>query len=212
MDRGTCWSITINNPEKGDYECELPAGWKLTGQLEVGEQGTEHYQGMLKTNQVRFSAVKKVFPRAHIELAKNAKALEKYVHKVDTRSQEVRDNVSTIPTLFEYQGIIANMWVEEEFQRRWNAVVQDATEHVKPSNLPDMDVVAMRYVDSLVATDIENGRRGAEFIGINPMWRSSWKLFWRSIIKRRDASSQQAVYETSELSPDGQEACDAPAS
>lgn len=207
MDRGTCWSITINNPVEGDYKCDLPAGWKLTGQMEVGETGTEHYQGMLKTTQVRFSAIKKVFPRAHIELAKNAKALEKYVHKVDTRAKEVADNVSTIPTLFDYQGIIASMWVEEEFQRRWNAVVQDATEHVKPSNLPDMDVVAMRYIDSLVATDIENGRRGAEFIGINPMWRSSWKLFWRSIITRH-ASSHQAVHETPASGSDGPQACE----
>lgn len=188
MDRGTCWSITINNPVEGDYKCDLPAGWKLTGQLEEGEKGTPHFQGMLKTNQVRFSAIKKVFPRAHIELAKNAKALEKYVHKVETRTQEVRDNVSTLPTLFEYQGIIADMWVEEDFQRRWNV----ACENIGTNSVPDMDVVAMRYIDSLVASDIERGRRGAEFIGINPMWRSSWKLFWRSIIKRRDAASPRS--------------------
>lgn len=100
--RGTCWSITINNPTADDMSPTLPAGWKLVGQMEKGEEGTLHYQGMLTTNQVRFSAVKKVFSRAHIELAKNRKGLEKYVHKPETRVSEVSDIVSNIPTLFEY--------------------------------------------------------------------------------------------------------------
>lgn len=178
-DRATCWSITINNPTDDDMQIELPAGWRLTGQIEQGEEGTRHYQGMLNTPQVRFSAVKKVFKRAHIEIAKNKKALEKYVHKVETRIAEVADRTSDIPTLFEYQTIIAAAWDNDEFAE----MVE------KPANqLTNTNELAMRYVDNLVARDIEeNGRRGAEFIGINPMWRSSWKIFWRSIIKRRDA-------------------------
>lgn len=90
-ERGSCWSITVNNPTLADMEPELPPCWKLTGQLESGEEGTTHYQGMLSTPQVRFSAVKKVFQRAHIELARNKAALAKYVHKDDTRIAEVSD-------------------------------------------------------------------------------------------------------------------------
>ena len=139
------------------------------GGVEVGEQGTEHYQGMLRTPQTRFAAVKKQFPRAHIEVARNKVALEKYVHKEETR----KEVIESIPTLFEYQGIIAEKWVENDFVKMAESF---------PNKLPDE--VAMLYLDSLVARDIESGRRGAEFIAINPMWRSSWKIFWRSIINR----------------------------
>lgn len=177
-DRATCWSITWNNPQEDEIQrIELPAGWRLQGQLERGEQGTEHYQGMLITPQVRFSAVKKVLPKAHIEVARNRKALEKYVNKEDTRVKKIEDVYSRIPTLFEYQIIIAEKWVEDEFVRRWKASIET-------DKVPDIDELAMRYIDSLVAADIESGRRGAEFIAINPMWRASWKKFWRSIINR----------------------------
>ena len=193
MERATCWSITINNPEEVEYKVELPPGWTLEGQLEKGEEGTLHFQGMLKTPQVRFSAVKKVFPRGHIEVARNRKALEKYVNKVDTRVEKVEKNESRIPTLFEYQGIIAGKWDAEGYNK-WT------------QNFPNKspDEVAMLYLDSLVAEDIEGGRRGAEFIAINPEWRSSWKRFWRSIIKRHERfpSAQRQEVEPP-VSPEG---------
>lgn len=188
MERATCWSITINNPVIEDYQIPLPAGWKLEGQLEKGEQGTEHYQGMLRTPQIRFSAVKKVFPRAHIEVARNPAALKKYVHKEETRTSIVESG----PTMFEYQTIIAGKW-EDEGYSKWTQSF--------PNKSPDE--VAMLYLDSLVAEDIESGRRCAEFIAINPMWRSSWKFFWRSIIKRHAASSK-AVEEASTPAQDEQ--------
>lgn len=177
-DRATCWSVTINNPTEEEYSFVLPAKWKLTGQLEKGEQGTVHYQGMLTTPQTRFSAVKKVFPRAHIEVARNKAALQKYVQKEDTRLKEV----TPIPTLFEYQTIIAGFWNDAEF---------DEYVETFAGRPQSEDELAMRYLDRLVAQDIESGRRGAEFIAINPMWRSSWKYFWRSIIKRHAAQSTQ---------------------
>lgn len=180
-DRATCWSITINNPTVEEYQIVLPAKWRLEGQLERGEVGTVHYQGMLSTPQVRFSAVKKVFPRAHIEVARDKNALKKYVHKEDTREQAV----VSIPTLFEYQLIIAKQWDNEEFR-----AICDT--RIKSNTFTDFDDVAMLYLDRLVAKDIESGRRGAEFIAINPMWRSSWKKFWHSIIKRDGAQGSSS--------------------
>jgi len=175
-ERATCWSITINNPQEVEYVRPLPGGWKLVGQLERGEEGTLHYQGMLKTSQVRFSAVKKEFPRAHIEVARDKAALAKYVSKEDTRVS----TVVHIPTLFEYQTIIADAWDEYEFQAKWKRACERSIKYVL-----DIDTVAMSYLDELVERDIESGRRGAEFIAINPMWRSSWLRFWRPIINRQ---------------------------
>lgn len=180
-DRGTCWSITINNPTDADYPSQekLPPGWTYEGQLEEGEQGTRHYQGMVKTPQVRFTAVKKLFPRAHIELAKNPTALKKYVHKAETRLEAKETVRSNIPTLWDYQDIISNIWAgnPEEFE-----------EYIKEQRSYDeniaLDEIALMYVDKLVSLDIRAGRRGVEYIAVNPMWRSAWKKFWKSIIFR----------------------------
>jgi len=155
--------------------CDVP-GWKLKGQYEVGENGTRHFQGMLKTPQVRFAAVKKVFPRGHIEVARNPEALAKYVQKEDTRVDVYTPG--DVPTIFQYQGEVASAWSHDE----WNEIKENVLEERH-------DDLAMSYIDTLVRRDIERGRRGCEWIAINPMWRSSWKKFWRSIIKRH-ASTQ----------------------
>lgn len=147
----------------------------MSGQMEKGEEeGTEHYQGILKTPQVRFSAVKQIFQRAHIEVAKNKKALEKYVHKEETRIATVADHSSNIPTLFDYQHTIARKWSSTTFAtyiERYDGKLND-------------DDIALNYVDDLVAEDIRSGVCGVEYIAINPMWRSAWKKFWRAMVHR----------------------------
>jgi len=185
MERSTCWSLTINNPLDGDYNLELPAKWGLTGQIEEGIEGTTHYQGMLTTPQVRFSAVKKLFPRAHIEMARNKSALEKYVHKEDTRLKKIDDCVSKIPTLFDYQHTIAGKWNESDFSKLCNQWSDDPKK-----TLGD---VALDYVDSLVAVDIESGMIGIEYIAINPMWRSAWKKFFKAMVTR-EIKSNNSLY------------------
>ena len=183
-ERATCWSITINNPTEQDLKPSLPAGWSMTGQIERGEEeGTEHYQGMLKTTQVRFTAVKKVFPRAHIEVARNRSALEKYVHKDETRIATVPDNKSVVPSLFDYQHTIAARWDDNVFYQRVQQRRDYEDEH-KGEKYQEEDDLAMDYLDFMVSEDIRNGVCGVEFIAINPMWRSAWKKFWRSMIAR----------------------------
>jgi len=173
-ERGTCWSITINNPSDEELCPTFPGGWVLTGQIEVGEQGTRHYQGALTTPQVRVSAVKKLFRRAHIELARNKQALLQYVHKDESRVELVPDHVSNIPTLFDYQHTVANAFNQDEYLL-----------FVQQFKTPEKeDDLFMGYIDDLVRRDIENGLCGVEFIAINPMWRSAWKKFGRSMIKR----------------------------
>jgi len=180
--RGTCWSITINNPTEQDISPTLPPGWKQTGQMEEGKEGTPHFQGMVTTPQVRFSAVKKVYPRAHIELARNRQALDSYVHKDDTRVADVADRQSNIPTLFDYQHTVARKWDDDE----WRGFLDRRLEESPKMSVGD---IALDYVDSIVAIDIENGVCGVEYIAINPMWRSAWKKFWRSMVARERMST-----------------------
>lgn len=196
--RSTCWSITINNPVPSDLPVKeaLPAKWSYEGQLEEGKEGTTHYQGMLLTPQVRFSQVKKIFPRAHIEVAKNKTALQKYVHKEDTRLVEIPTVSSSVPTLFDYQSTVAGSWVPEKFDE-WVK---------KLPNEPEGEV-ALMYVDSLVSEDIKKGVRGIEFIAINPMWRSSWKKFYRSIIFRHQNIKDATQTLVPEEEPTEEESC-----
>lgn len=195
-ERASCWSLTINNPTVEDLNPTLPAGWSMTGQIEVGgEKGTEHYQGMITTPQVRFSAVKKVFPRAHIEPAKNRSALQKYVHKDDTRVGEVQDRKSAIPTLFDYQHTVAAKWNDEDWKTRLNNTLEDDPK-------ADIGETALAYVDTIVAQDIEMGMIGVEYIAINPMWRSAWKKFWKQMVFRErqkmEADKRQTDRQTGE--------------
>jgi len=181
-ERHSCWSITINNPTDDEVKVDNP-GWKLEGQYEVGKEGTRHFQGYLKTPQCRFTAVKKAFPRAHIEPARNAQALKKYVHKDETRVDVYTPGA--IPTIFEYQEEVAKAWSNDEWAKLSENVLEEK-----------IDDSAMVYLDVLVKRDIEAGKRGCEWIAINPMWRSSWRKFWRSIIKRRDGVISKATHET----------------
>lgn len=186
-ERSNCWSITINNPTETDLTTTLPAGWSVEGQIEEGDEGTPHYQAMLKTPQVRFSAVKKIFPRAHIESARNRSALQKYVHKDETRVAEVEARVSNIPTLFDYQHTIASRWDDEEFEgfvADYNNRRLDKIENKEKVKDFDESEVALEYVDALVERDIEKGVCGIEYIAINPMWRSAWKKFYKSMVRR----------------------------
>jgi len=164
---------------------QLPPGWKIEGQMEqCPETLRYHYQALLKTNQQRFKAIKDVMGNAHIEAAKSKTALTKYVSKQETRIAEIAAN-NGIPTIFEYQNIIAGRWDNAEFDRRYNAAI----ERRRPFDSSD---IAMDYLDHLVSEDIERGIRGIEFIAINPMWRSSWKKFWRSIIARHASHQAQS--------------------
>lgn len=108
-ERASAWSLTINNPTDSDEECIALArqkGWRVEGQKEKGAEGTSHYQLFLQTPQVRFSAIKKAFPRAHIEVARNIAALKAYVHKADTREGELPLSNAKYPSLSKFWHLI----------------------------------------------------------------------------------------------------------
>lgn len=95
------WVLTINNPKEqgfnSDDELKLYveniSGIKYSiFQLEKGEkEGTEHYQMFLNFNfGKRFSSVKKLFPKAHIEKMKGSKEQARaYCSKTETRIGQV---------------------------------------------------------------------------------------------------------------------------
>lgn len=91
-------------------------GWKIYGQEEIGENGTPHLQLMVKTPQVRFPQVKRVFPRAHIEPARNVTALRQYVEKEETRvgGLPAANNQALYPNVEElYRRYIQWLWIPQ---------------------------------------------------------------------------------------------------
>jgi len=177
-DRATVWSVTQQvadeNEAKEFMAKQTPPGWRLEGQVEKAPTtGQLHLQLLLKTPQVRFSAVKKQFPRAHIEVARDNLALARYVHKEESRVTSVEHTAT--PTVWDFNGMVLEKWDCEEFEK-----FASVTDWRSAS-----DDMAMLYVDKLIGDMIESGVRGAEYMGVNPMIRSSWKKFWKQMVYRQ---------------------------
>lgn len=169
-ERATCWSVTINNPTKTDDEniamVKQKSGWAVYGQKEVGANGTEHYQLMITTPQVRFSAVKKAFPRAHIEVARDRKALTKYVNKEDTR-------VAGLPTDNKYPSLqtLWDMFAEFVNNKKYRCLIDTS---------PDR---RLEIFDDFIRDAIDKGFM-VETMGVNPQMRSSVKQYGENIVFR----------------------------
>lgn len=87
MSKSRNWCFTLNNPEPTDKEKILALGVKyVLFQLEEGEQGTPHYQGMIVANSpIRLKSVKEMIPRAHWEQTRSVPASIDYCSKEDSR-------------------------------------------------------------------------------------------------------------------------------
>lgn len=108
--RGSWWSITINNPTEADRQSlkQVPSFVKrVKYQDEVGDEGTLHIQGAVNTAQVRFSQIKQWLPRAHIEVARNPKALLEYVSKSETAV--INTQMDTQPEYMTMEKALCNL-------------------------------------------------------------------------------------------------------
>lgn len=185
--RATCWSVTINNPtEQDELEVQVARatkGWKVFGQIEVGENGTPHYQLMVKSPQVRFVQMKKMFSRGHIEVARNPKQLEAYVQKEETR-------VGSLPQQSEQYPNQSAFW-ELVYHRCHYYNLIDMNTYNSPrlgwwmkeydSILFESDVMVM--FDIIVGDLIREGYY-VEAHAMNPQVRGAWKHWSIDILTR----------------------------
>lgn len=184
--RGSCWSITINNPSAADEEninLARQKGWKVEGQLEVGEKGTPHYQLKVNTPQVRFSAVKKAFPRAHIEIAKNAFALEQYVHKEETREGELAQTSDKYPSL-------QRLW------ELWSDYIDDRSENLAKETWSEDEFLV--NFDYFIKECIVDGYV-VETMAVNPQIRAIVKKYGREVLIRVQNIRRQTDRQTDEI-------------
>lgn len=180
--RGTAWSVTCNLKTISRLTVDAcmdtarSLGWGVEGQIEQGAEGTEHYQLLVRTPQVRFSAVKKVFPTAHIELARNVKALEQYVHKEETRVESIRAVEVTFLTYPQVRNKFFTWYV-------------DQYSPPKPSMQHDE---CLEHWDRFIGLSIEEGME-VDLIGMNPQHRGCIAKYWKYYIVRELVKRQTEV-------------------
>lgn len=190
--RGTHWSLTINNPTSADEECMALArqrGWKIDGQKERGEGGTDHYQLHLQTPQVRFSAVKKMFPRAHIEQARNPSALASYVTKEATRVGELPVGQDRYPSQSKFFELL---WVEildcpqdYNFRPETRKFYGESKPHKLAYWKASQRLVRQGYY-------VEN-------MAVNPMTIAAWDSFFYALLDRKIAGETSRQPDTPAL-------------
>lgn len=173
--RATCWSVTINNPTAQDEELLHQArqkGWRIDGQREVGQEGTPHYQLIVHTPQVRFSALKKLFPRGHIEVARNRAALATYVQKEETRAGSLPTSQELYPSQAKYFDLV------------WDVILADPTksEFKRASN-----GLFINPKNALIFATKELIKKGymVENVCCNPMTIQAWTYFHPEFLIRK---------------------------
>jgi len=174
--RASCWSVTINNPVQADEEninMARQKGWKVEGQKEVGDNGTPHYQLLVESGQVRFISVKKAFPRAHIEICRDKKALKMYVHKEETKVEELATTSDQYPS----QQKMWDMFSEYLYEK-----YEDYRDSPSPMHLWSEEKWLLEF-DHFVNEYIIEGYV-LESIAVNPQVRSALKKFGYSIYQR----------------------------
>lgn len=173
-ERSRYWSVTINNPTPADDENIVVAkcrGWKVEGQIEKGENETTHYQLMVDTHsQQRFAALKKTFPRAHLEPARNPLALQKYVHKEETRTGEITTSDYYPTSLSQYWILIT----EAILRTHGGDTDEPLKEHRRDPLI---------LLDKMTKELISQGYH-VESFSCNPQTRQAFKYYQQEIIKR----------------------------
>lgn len=184
--RATCWSITINNPDEGEEEQIALAkqkGWKVEGQKEVGKEGTLHYQLLVRTPQLRFSSLKKAFPRGHIEIARNPVALQQYVHKEESR-------VGALPNTDKYVTSNKQLWCLVIDILESATIPKEHRICIGESYAYSMKFDALEAFDYAIRELIMQGLYGVESMGVNPQVRGSWLRYWSAMVVRRQKDRQ----------------------
>lgn len=190
--RATLWSLTVWMPpytedsakEMLERVAQQNPKWVIEGQLEKGgESGKLHYQLMVKTPQVRHSALRKAFPSCHIEEARNRKALEQYVHKDDTRVGEFK----TIENRFPTWPVVRDKFV------KWLVDNHNPDDYFYSENRLDI-------WDIFIGMSIKEGVE-CDLIGVNPQYRSCIMKYFTAYVSRyRQTSVDNSQTDSQEAS------------
>lgn len=205
--RASCWSVTINNPTAVDEEeiaLARQKGWSVEGQLEKGEEGTPHYQLMVKTPQVRFSSVKKAFSRAHIEVARDQSALRKYVHKDQTREGDLPSTQEMYPSLSKFWELVTDHYNSGDSDGLDQTYLPDRVVFYSEETERLFKQTPLVFLDEATRALIRRGYV-VEGIACNPSTRSAWKMYGRELMYRSLNSQNHVEIQSVSANSDGQD-------
>jgi len=170
--RATLWSVTAffdteNTPSKQTREYQIDAArshqWDVQGQIEkCPTTGHLHYQLMIKTPQVRARSLMNIFPQAEVQVGRKEQALQNYVHKEDTRVEEIKV-VKNYPS--------------------WT-VVRDKFFEWMITHDENVDVIGedrLQLWDTFIQYSLKEGVE-CDLIGVNPQYRSCILRYWNAYV------------------------------
>lgn len=154
----------------------MPENWALEGQIEQGVDSQQklHAQLFLKTEQTRGTKITKFFPNCYIDEARNPFALEKYVHKEETRVQEYMTIENRSPQWQVVRDKFFDWLIENE--PFYGHVKDDMDERVSPR---------LELWDKFITLSIAEGMN-VELIGVNPQYRSAVRRYWTGFVARAE--------------------------
>jgi len=165
-------------------------GWKVTGQMEEAPStGTLHYQLMVETPQTRFSAIKKAFPTAHIEICRNKAALSQYVEKADTRVAGLVQENDKYPSIAKYWRLIYKYYDVED-DSGWDICDDQEVVFCDADRQRELEKDPLAFLDQVTAELIREGYV-VDHIITNPAVRSFWKKFYADILYRTRETDRQ---------------------
>lgn len=169
---------------------QMPQDWSLEGQIEQGVDSQQqlHAQLYLKTPQCRGTRVTKFFPNCYIDEAKNPFALQKYVHKEDTRVAEFKTVENRSP-----------QWhvVRDRFYEWYVA------EHTDQLMFNVDDEEKLKYWDRFIGLSLEEGMN-VDVIGVNPQYRSCILRYWTNMIRRVSKNPSSSIDKKTDRQTDSQ--------
>jgi len=194
--RATCWSVTINmNTTKRETAEEWihtvrSKGWRVSGQIEQAPTtGTLHYQLMVETPQTRFSAIKKAFPTAHIEICRNKAALSQYVEKADTRVAGLVQEDDKYPSIAKFWRLIYKFYDVED-DSGWDMCDDQEVMFCDADKQARLEKDPLAFLDDVTSELIREGYV-VDHIITNPAVRSFWKKFYAAILFRTRETDRQ---------------------
>lgn len=168
---------------------QMPTDWMVEGQIEQGVDSQQqlHAQLFLKTPQTRGTKIAKFFKNCYIDEARNPFALQKYVHKTDTRVAEFKTVENRSPQWHVVVDTFADWLVREGY-------------HIAGGSFgpPDQEE-RLRLWDQFILKSLMEDMR-VDVIGVNPQYRSCIAKYWSAYVynalrrqKDRQTNSQEVA-------------------
>jgi len=81
--------------------------------------------------------------------------------------------------------------------REWHVLGSSVWKTVRPNEM-------LKYIDIVVSQLISEGVRGAEYMGVNPMFRSAWKTYGKALLERAAREAGEKIIESDNIYNDGE--------